>query len=115
MKIKEPTLQRRHPGNGLKDTSGVLAVDMEKKNLKITPKVNRINMTAGDSCAGEERDASPERVCQRSTSERHDTKPRTEKDAAVGAKSRTAEASTRAPHSFTPESVSSASNTESAR
>ena len=35
---------------------------MEKENLKITPKVNRINMTARDSWAAEERDASAERV-----------------------------------------------------
>ena len=49
------------PGNGLKDTSRDLAVDVEKKNLTITTKANRINMTERDSWAAEERDAS-ERV-----------------------------------------------------
>ena len=58
-------MQRRHPCNGLKDTSGVLAVDMGRENVKITPKVNRINMTARDSCAAEERDTSPERVYEK--------------------------------------------------
>ena len=50
------------PDNVWKDTSGDLAVDMGKENLKITPKANRINMTARDSWAAEERDASAERV-----------------------------------------------------
>ena len=61
--MEEPTLQTEDiPGNGLKDTSRDLAVDVEKENLKITPKVNRINMTTRDSWAAEERDASAERV-----------------------------------------------------
>ena len=38
---------------------------MGRENVKITPKVNRIKMTARDSCTAEERDASPERVCQK--------------------------------------------------
>ena len=63
--IEEPTMHRRHPCDGWKDTSGVLEVDMGRENVKITPKVSRINMTARDSCAAEERDASPERVCQK--------------------------------------------------
>ena len=50
------------PDNVLKDTSGDLAVELEKENLKITPKANRINMTECDSWAAEERDASAERV-----------------------------------------------------
>ena len=36
--IKEPTMQRRHPCNGLKDSSGVLGVDMEKRISEDHPK-----------------------------------------------------------------------------
>ena len=50
------------PGNNLKDTSGDLAVDMEKKNPNIVTHINHINMTAPRSRAAEERDASAERV-----------------------------------------------------
>ena len=41
-----------------------MEVDMGRENVKITPKVNRTKMTARDSCAAEERDASPQPVCQ---------------------------------------------------